>query len=138
MIPAGDLMDPAIGGCRGRTQPHNTLCGSQDTIVLDSLHGRLCREHVVGELPPHLRPTVKLATCKLEPGTVVVTTAPDGDDFGIPLVSPTHALHRPGRRGAEQREVRGTCRTQGGVVVWFTDGTKSRPVHGRTTWMVKP
>jgi hypothetical protein len=32
--------------------------------------------------------------------------------------------------------VRSRCRAHGGVVVWFTDGTKTPPLHGRTSWIV--
>jgi hypothetical protein len=32
--------------------------------------------------------------------------------------------------------VRARCRSSGGVVVWFTDGTKTPPLHGRTSWIV--
>jgi hypothetical protein len=67
-------------------------------------------------------------TSQLTSGSVVLTTEPDGDDFGIPLVSPTR------RHVGEPRTVRGTCRARGGVVVWFTDGTKTRPTHGRVVW----
>lgn len=73
------------------------------------------------------------ATSALQPGTLVITTTVDGEDFGLPLVSPTH---RPGR-GAEVRQVRNTCRTRNGTVIWFADGSKSRPVHGRTTWTTR-
>jgi hypothetical protein len=67
-------------------------------------------------------------TAQLTSGSVVLTTEPDGDDFGIPLVSPTR------RHVGEPRTVRGTCRARGGVVVWFTDGTKTRPVRGNVSW----
>lgn len=72
-------------------------------------------------------------TVKLMPGDQVMTTVPDGSDFGLPLVSPTH---RPGR-GAVVREVRGRVKVQGGFCVWFQDGTKTRPTHGRTDWLTQ-
>lgn len=67
----------------------------------------------------------------LSPGDLVLTTPVNGDDFGLPLVDPIRKL-----RGEVlvEREVRGSHRAQGGTVVWFVDGTKSRPLHGRTTW----
>lgn len=74
-------------------------------------------------------------TTALTPGTRVLTTDPDGDDFGIPLVSPAQLTSRG--RGAVVREVRRRCRVQGGTVVWFTDGTKSHVAHGRTMWLVQ-
>ena len=73
---------------------------------------------------------VNKATSKLEPGDVVETAATDLADFGIPLVRPVHAK-RPVRT---PREVRNAVRTGAGYVVWFVDGTKSVPLHGRTAW----
>jgi len=32
--------------------------------------------------------------------------------------------------------VRSRCKAHGGVVVWFTDGTKTPPLHGRTAWVL--
>jgi hypothetical protein len=32
--------------------------------------------------------------------------------------------------------VRSRCKAHGGVVVWFTDGTKTPPLHGRTVWVL--
>lgn len=73
---------------------------------------------------------INKATVDLESGDIVETTEPDGTDFGIPLVGPAHGK-RPTRVA---REVRNRVRARGGIVVWFNDGTKSRPVHGRTAW----
>lgn len=76
---------------------------------------------------------MKVATAYLAPGTTVLTTEPDGDDFGIPLVS----VGKPStRRAPATRTVRQRARTGAGIVVWFTDGTKTRPLHGRTAWTV--
>lgn len=75
---------------------------------------------------------MRIPTARLEPGTVVLTTEPDGDDFGIPLVG----VGKPAARTTPPtRVVRATCRCQGGTVVWFTDGTKTAPLHGRTAWI---
>lgn len=72
-------------------------------------------------------------TLVLKPGEHVYTTKVDGDDFGIDLVSPTRGtVHQV------VREVRSVVAANGGRVVRFTDGTKSRPVHGRTAWLVAP
>ena len=70
---------------------------------------------------------------ELTTGDVVLTTHVDGDEFGIPVVSPTHSKVEK-RRVA--RTVRFRCRSRGGIVIWFVDGTKTRPLHGRTGWMV--
>lgn len=78
----------------------------------------------------------RTSTVELKPGAVVATTWPDGEDFGLPLVSPTRAVERPGRKGVAWREVRSTLHQAGGTVVRFTDGTKTRPLHGRTAWVV--
>lgn len=64
--------------------------------------------------------------CQVEPGTLVLTTDEVGTDFGLPLVEPTK------RRGGFSREVRSHIRESGGVVVRFTDGTKTRPLNGHT------
>ncbi|WP_409333086.1 hypothetical protein [Trujillonella humicola] len=72
-----------------------------------------------------------VASAHLPAGETVLTTDVVGTDFGLPLVQPARA-----RRGSRARVVRGRCRARGGVVVWFTDGTKSPPLHGRTVWTV--
>ena len=70
-------------------------------------------------------------TSHLPAGEPVLTTAVVGTDFGLPLV-------RPARTGPDSqvRVVRSRCRAHGGVVVWFTDGTKTPPLHGRTAWVL--
>ncbi|MGY1650290.1 hypothetical protein [Geodermatophilus sp. SYSU D01119] len=68
-------------------------------------------------------------TNALAAGEAVLTGDVVGTDFGLPLVRPS----RTGRDG-RVRVVRARCRTSGGVVVWFTDGTKTPPLHGRTGW----
>jgi hypothetical protein len=70
-------------------------------------------------------------TSHLPAGEPVLTTAVVGTDFGLPLVRPA----RTGP-GSQVRVVRSRCRAHGGVVVWFTDGTKTPPLHGRTTWVL--
>ncbi|MBM7809095.1 hypothetical protein JOD57_004932 [Geodermatophilus bullaregiensis] len=75
--------------------------------------------------------TVTVSTANLPAGAPVLTTDVVGTDFGLPLVRP--ARTGPGSR---VREVRSHCRAHGGVVVWFTDGTKTPPLHGRTAWVV--
>jgi hypothetical protein len=70
-------------------------------------------------------------TSNLPTGERVLTTDVVGTDFGLPLVRPTKR-----RVGSLVRVVRSHCRAHGGVVVWFTDGTKTPPLHGRTTWLV--
>lgn len=72
----------------------------------------------------------KLSSSQLEPGAKVLTTDPVGTDFGLPLVEPWRLKRTP----HYVREVRSRHRAGGGTVVWFTDGTKSPPLHGRTTW----
>jgi hypothetical protein len=62
----------------------------------------------------------------LLPGQLVYTSAVAGQDFGLPLVEPNLRL-----RGRVVRQVRNSVKCQGGHVVWFTDGTKTRPLHGR-------
>jgi hypothetical protein len=72
-----------------------------------------------------------VATTNLAGGEPVLTSDVVGTDFGLPLVQPTR------RRGAGRvRIVRSRCRAHGGVVVWFTDGTKTPPLHGRTSWIL--
>lgn len=75
------------------------------------------------------------STTELAAGDRVLTTHVDGEDFGIPLVGPTASIVES-RRVA--RTVRTAIRAQGGRVVWFVDGTKSRPLHGRTVWHLTP
>ena len=70
-------------------------------------------------------------TSHLPAGEPVLTTDVVGTDFGLPLVRPTKT-----GQGSRIRVVRARCRTSGGVVVWFTDGTKTPPLHGRTSWVV--
>ena len=72
-----------------------------------------------------------VATSKLPTGEPVLTTDVVGTDFGLPLVRPAKS-----RRGGRVRVVRSRCKAHGGVVVWFTDGTKTPPLHGRTSWIV--
>ena len=72
-----------------------------------------------------------VSTSHLPAGEPVLTTDVVGTDFGLPLVRPA----RP-RQGGRVRVVRSRCKAHGGVVVWFTDGTKTPPLHGRTTWVV--
>lgn len=76
-----------------------------------------------------------LSTVALTPGVRVATTLPVGEDFGLQIVEPTKALERPGRKGLVWREVRNAVHARGGMVVWFTDGTKTSPIHGRTGWI---
>lgn len=66
-----------------------------------------------------------IGTAQLNPGDVVYTR-PDGVDFDIPLVKPT--------RGTLRGEPR-TVRSVVGGVVRFTDGAKSRKLHGRSAWL---
>src|SRR3712207_8085993 len=75
--------------------------------------------------------TVTVPTSHLPTGEPVLTTDVIGTDFGLPLVRPTRT-----REGSRVRVVRSHCRAHGGVVVWFTDGTKTPPLHGRTTWVL--
>ncbi len=72
-----------------------------------------------------------VSTSNLVAGESVLTGDVVGTDFGLPLVRPTRTGH-----GGRVRVVRARCRTSGGVVVWFTDGTKTPPLHGRTSWIV--
>jgi len=74
---------------------------------------------------------VTRSTSTLPPGEAVLTTGVIGTDFGLPLVQPART-----RQGSTVRVVRSHCRSHGGIVVWFTDGTKTPPVHGRTVWLV--
>jgi hypothetical protein len=80
---------------------------------------------------PSPETTVTVPTSHLPAGEPVLTTDVVGTDFGLPLVRPTRT-----RQGSRVRVVRSHCRAHGGVVVWFTDGTKTPPLHGRTTWIV--
>ena len=70
----------------------------------------------------------KVSYTHLEAGQQVVTSEIDGDDFGLPLVSPTTREVR----NRVVREVRGKNNGR----VWFTDGTKTRKMHGRTSFVV--
>ena len=72
-----------------------------------------------------------VSTSHLAAGESVLTSDVVGTDFGLPLGRPTKTGH-----GSRVRVVRARCRTSGGVVVWFTDGTKTPPLHGRTAWIV--
>ena len=72
-----------------------------------------------------------VSTINLAAGEPVLTSDVVGTDFGLPLVRPTRT-----RQGSRVRVVRSRCRAHGGVVVWFTDGTKTPPLHGRTSWIV--
>jgi hypothetical protein len=72
-----------------------------------------------------------VSTSNLAAGESVLTSDVVGTDFGLPLVRPTKTT-----RGGRVRVVRARCRSSGGVVVWFTDGTKTPPLHGRTSWVV--
>ncbi len=72
-----------------------------------------------------------VSTSHLPAGEPVLTTDVVGTDFGLPLVRPTRS-----RQGSRVRVVRSHCKAHGGVVVWFTDGTKTPPLHGRTSWIV--
>jgi hypothetical protein len=72
-----------------------------------------------------------VSTSKLGAGESVLTSDVVGTDFGLPLVRPIRS-----GQGSRVRVVRARCRTSGGVVVWFTDGTKTPPLHGRTSWIV--
>lgn len=89
------------------------------------------KSHDVGTASPILS-YPRRATVNLAEGMTVVTSEIDGEDFGIPLVSPTTRLVRD----RTERTVRSVVRGSGGQVVRFTDGTKTRPIHGRTTWLV--
>jgi hypothetical protein len=71
----------------------------------------------------------RVGTLHLQPGQRVWTRDLAETDFGLPLVEPTHA-----RRHCVVREVRNRLYSRGGMVVWFTDGTKTMPLHGRTAW----
>lgn len=73
------------------------------------------------------------SSSSLEPGDRVLTTRPHGTDFGLPLVAPWKSRRYD---GAVVREVHGTCKAQGGTRIWFTDGTKTEPIHGRTVWIL--
>ena len=79
--------------------------------------------------------TTTVSTSNLTAGQPVLTSDVVGTDFGLPLVRP---VPRSGRAtdGSRVRVVRSRCRAHGGVVVWFTDGTKTPPLHGRTSWIL--
>ena len=72
-----------------------------------------------------------VSTINLAGGEPLLTSDVVGTDFGLPLVRPARS-----RQGSRVRVVRSRCRAHGGVVVWFTDGTKTPPLHGRTGWIV--
>lgn len=72
-----------------------------------------------------------VATQHLPVGAVVYTTDVMGDDFGIPIVDPNHRM-----RDRCVRTVRNSVKCRGGHVVWFTDGTKTNPLHGRAVWVL--
>ena len=72
-----------------------------------------------------------VATINIAGGEPLLTSDVVGTDFGLPLVRPTKT-----RQGSRVRVVRSRCRASGGVVVWFTDGTKTPPLHGRTVWVL--
>jgi hypothetical protein len=74
---------------------------------------------------------MKISTVELVPGDWVVTSTPIGEDFGLPVVEPTT---RQARQRAI-RTVRSVVRSGNGLVVRFEDGSKSRPLHGRTSWL---
>lgn len=67
-------------------------------------------------------------TSQLEAGDYVVTSGVVGEDFQIPLVEPT-------TRALRNRTIR-TVKSVVGGVVRFTDGTKTRRLHGRTVWVL--
>lgn len=69
---------------------------------------------------------MNVATCHLAPGTFV-HTRDDGVDFDIPLAKPTTGTFR-----STIREVKSVV----SGVVRFTDGTKTKKLHGRTVWRV--
>lgn len=69
-----------------------------------------------------------VSTANLVPGQRVVTSEVDGEDFGIPLVEPT-------TRAVRNRVVR-VVRGAHNRTVWFEDGTKTRKLHGRTSWVL--
>jgi hypothetical protein len=76
----------------------------------------------------------KVQTSELTEGTVVLAMPSVGTDFGIPLTTPARTAASIAK--AVKRTVRSHCRARGGTVVWFTDGTKTPPIHGRTAWWV--
>jgi hypothetical protein len=86
-----------------------------------------------GRPAPEPEAAVTVSTSNLPAGKPVLTTDVVGSDFGLPLVRPTRT-----RQGSHVRVVRSHCKAHGGVVVWFTDGTKTPPLHGRTAWIVTP
>jgi len=72
---------------------------------------------------------IHVSTKHLQADDRVVTSTVVGEDFGIPLVEPT-------TRAVRAIEVR-TVRSVVGGVVRFTDGAKSRKLHGRTCWVLE-
>lgn len=72
---------------------------------------------------------IHVQTSHLQADDRIVTSEVVGEDFGLPLVEPT-------TRQVRKREVR-TVRSVVGGVVRFTDGTKSRRLHGRTCWVME-
>lgn len=72
-----------------------------------------------------------MPTHHLPPGQLVYTSQPTGSDFGLPIVEPHARI-----RDRATRTVRNVVKCRGGHVVWFTDGTKTNPLHGRTVWMI--
>lgn len=79
---------------------------------------------------PEPTPFGTVSAAHVEPGTRVVTSDEIGTDFGLPLVEPTR------RQGGFVRTVRSHLRESGGTVVRFTDGTKTRPLHGQTAFVL--
>lgn len=72
---------------------------------------------------------IHVSTTNLQPDDRIVTSEVVGTDFNIPLVEPT-------TRRLRGRVVR-TVKSVVGGVVRFTDGTKSRKLHGRTCWVME-
>lgn len=71
----------------------------------------------------------KVSLAHLEPGQRVVTSEVlNRTDFGLPLVEPTTREVR----NRVVREVRGKNNGR----VWFTDGTKTDRLHGRTSFVL--
>jgi hypothetical protein len=72
-----------------------------------------------------------IPTAHLEEGQWVFTGPPIGQDFAALQVAPPKGR----RQERTVRKVRSVIRSQGGLVVRFEDGTKTRPLHGRTAWL---
>lgn len=72
-----------------------------------------------------------VGTLHLERGAVIFTSPPISSDYGIPVVEPIRR-----KKGRCARRVRNVVRCQGGVVVFFADGHKSKPVNGKTVWLM--